>query len=116
MEIYNKFSTKDNLERRFEFAKITAFSMIDKNYIKSIYYLGTDMERLEKKFKSNDLNDWPGEILIIRTDNDPLAQDDGMFREYYPNAEVYTFHGSGHLTPFVRFEELAQVINEFLHK
>ena len=61
-------------------------------------------------------SDWKGRVLIIRTDNDPLAQDDGVFKEYYPQAIIHTFHDSGHLTPFVRFEEMAQVIDKFLHE
>lgn len=62
----------------------------------------------------NDLKDWKSKILIIRTDNDPLAQDDGMFKIYYPEAEVVSFQETGHLTPFIQFEKMVEVINLFL--
>jgi hypothetical protein len=72
------------------------------------------MERQEKHFKPGDLRDWIGKILIIRTDNDPLAQDDGVFEEYYPTAQVYTFYKTGHLTPFIQTEQMVKVIKDFL--
>lgn len=59
------------------------------------------MEKKEKHFTSRDLSDWKGKLLIIRTDNDPLAQDDGVFKRYYPTARVISFNETGHLTPFL---------------
>jgi len=116
MKLYKKYSSKINLEKRLEFARKTTFSMLDKNYIKSVYKLGTDMQKLEKNFTPQDLLDWKGKILIIRTDNDPLAQDDGEFKKYYPNAKVVTFHKTGHLTPFIQFEKMAKEMDGFLRK
>lgn len=113
--LYDKYSTKENLDRRIEFSKENTFTMIDKNYIKTVYSLGTEMERLENLFSPNDLNNWRGKILILRTDNDPLAQDDGMFKKYYPKATVVSFKETGHLTPFIRYEEMAKIIQNFLN-
>ncbi len=113
--IWNKYSTKENLERRIEFGKRTTFVMIDKDYLKTVHSLGTEMERLEKKFTPHDLDDWKGKILVIRTENDPLAQDDGMFMKWYPNAKVVTFQETGHLSAFIRFEEMVKVIQNFLY-
>jgi pimeloyl-ACP methyl ester carboxylesterase len=114
--LYEKYSSKENLERRIEFSKKNTFSMIDKNYLKTVYSLGTEMERVENKFSNKDLSGWKGKILILRTENDPLAQDDGMFKHYYPKAKVVTFKETGHLTPFIRFEQMAFEINKFLNK
>ncbi len=72
------------------------------------------MEKNEKNFAHKDLAGWKGKILIIRTDNDPLAQDDGVFKKYYPEAKVVTFKETGHLTPFIRFEEMAEEIGSFI--
>jgi pimeloyl-ACP methyl ester carboxylesterase len=114
LKLYEKYSTKENLQRRIDFAAKTTFSMIDKKYLKTVYTIGTEMERLEKSFTSSDLRDWKGKILIIRTDNDPLAQDDGMFKKYYPDAKVKTYHETGHLTPFIQFENMVEKIRSFL--
>lgn len=114
VRLYEKYSSPDNLQTRMEFARKSSFSMANKSYLKSVYKLGIDMERLEKRFTNHDLDNWHGKILIIRTDNDPLAQDDGVFKEYYPTAKVVTFYKTGHLTPFIRFEEMVNVIKKFL--
>lgn len=110
ISLYHQYSSKENLERRVKFAKKNTFSMIDKSYLKTVYSIGIEMEKLEKKFDAHDLDNWKGKILILRTDNDPLAQDDGLFKKYYPHAKVVTFEKTGHLTPFIRFEEMARVI------
>lgn len=116
MFLYEQYSTKENLKRRIEFAKRNKFSMIDKNYLKTVYSLGMEMKTLENKFNSQDLINWKGKILILRTSNDPLAQDNGMFKKYYPSAKVVTFEKTGHLTPFIRFEEMSQEIRNFISK
>jgi pimeloyl-ACP methyl ester carboxylesterase len=114
IKLYKKYSSQQNLERRKAFLKNSTFSLINKEYLKTVYLLGTEMEKVENKFSNNDLKSWKGKILIIKTNNDPLAQDDGMFKYYYPNASVYTFEKTGHLTPFIQSEKMAQVINNFL--
>ncbi len=113
-KLYEKYSTKENLERRIQHFNKTGFNFLTRDYLESIYHMGIDMEKNEKKFTSNDLSDWKGKILIIRTDNDPLAQDNGIFKIYYPTAEVITYTKTGHLTPFVRFEEMTTEIQKFL--
>jgi pimeloyl-ACP methyl ester carboxylesterase len=114
-KLYSKYSTKQNLERRTELFNITGFNFLTRDYLESIYHLGIDMERNEKNFTIRDLASWKGKMLIIRTDNDPLAQDGGVFKQYYPDAKVITFKETGHLTPFVRFEEMIKVIQNFLN-
>jgi pimeloyl-ACP methyl ester carboxylesterase len=114
-KLYEKYSTKENLARRIQHFNKTGFNFLTRDYLESIYHMGIDMEKNEKFFSNNDLKDWKGKILVIRTDNDPLAQDNGMFKIYYPTAKVITYTKTGHLTPFVRFEEMANEIQKFLN-
>lgn len=86
---------------------------LDKRLLKTWVSLHLDFYNNEK-FSPDDLNDWDGEILILRTDNDPLMQDDGEFKKLYPNAQVHTFKGSGHLSFYYKFEEMMMVIKKFL--
>lgn len=113
-KLYEKYSTKENLERRIQHFNKTGFNFLTRDYLESVYHMGIDMEKNEKKFTNNDLADWKGKILIIKTDNDPLAQDNGIFKIYYPTAKVTTYTKTGHLTPFVRFEEMTNKIQSFL--
>lgn len=114
-KLYEKYSTKENLERRIQHFNKTGFNFLTRDYLESIYHMGIDMEKNENKFTNNDLADWKGKMLIIRTDNDPLAQDNGMFKIYYPTAKVITYSKTGHLTPFVRFEEMTREIQKFFN-
>ncbi|MEK7577609.1 MAG: alpha/beta hydrolase [Patescibacteria group bacterium] len=114
-KLYSKYATREYLERRMQLFKKTGVNFLTRDYIESIYHLGIDMEKKEKHFTSRDLSDWKGKLLIIRTDNDPLAQDDGVFKRYYPTARVISFNETGHLTPFFRFDEMTQKIQNFLN-
>jgi len=63
-----------------------------------------------------DFSDLKGRILIMRSDNDPLMQDEGDFKKVYPKATVYTFHGTGHLSHYYEFPKMVEVMNRFLVK
>lgn len=67
-----------------------------------------------EKFTPDDLSDWRGKILILRTDNDLLAQDNGEFKKLYPDAEVFTFRGTGHLTFYLQLKKIIEIINKFV--
>ncbi len=112
--LYGKYSSLSDYDLRVIFAHRSSFTMADKKYLKSIFNLGKDLEKKEKKFNREDLSSWNGKILILRTDNDPLAQDDGIFKEYYPDASVVTFSDTGHLTPFIRSKEMIMKIKSWL--
>lgn len=86
---------------------------LDKRLLKTWVSLHLDFYNNEK-FSPDDLNDWNGEILILRTDNDPLMQDDDEFKRLYPNAQVHTFKGTGHLSFYYKFEEMMMVMKKFL--
>lgn len=84
-----------------------------KKLLKTTCWLTLDFYRHEK-FTARDLDNWKGKILITRTDNDPLMQDDGEFIKLYPQAKFYTFTKTGHLTDFIQFEKTIEVIRNFL--
>lgn len=114
LALYQKYSTSENLERRREYLKLLSYNFWDRQYLESFYHIGMDLLEAEKKFTKDDLKDWHGKILILETDNDPLAKDDGILRKIYPQAKVYTFHETGHLTAFIQFENMVKVIKNFL--
>jgi pimeloyl-ACP methyl ester carboxylesterase len=64
-----------------------------------------------------DLKNWPGRILILEGDNDPVAgsQAGEALRALYPQAAVHTFHGSGHVASITKLDEYVAVIRSFLH-
>jgi pimeloyl-ACP methyl ester carboxylesterase len=67
-------------------------------------------------FDPNDLKDWTGKLLIIKSDDDAgvgKESSSGLF-EVYPNAEYYTFRGAGHVPAFSCKEEYYALINKFL--
>ncbi len=113
-KLYLKYSTKENFKRRTEFAKQFGLNFLNRKYLKSFYKLGMDMQKEEKYWDIKKLNELSKKMLIIKTDNDPLARDDGIFNDYYPNARIHIFTDTGHLTPFVQFEKMIEVIQGFL--
>ena len=83
----------------------------------SRYQLAADFDATTK-FTSDDLKDWPGRILILEGDNDPIAEARARqaLKALYPQAEVHTFHGTGHSAPIARVEEYVSVIEGFLRQ
>jgi len=67
-------------------------------------------------FSENDLASWPGEILILESDNDVFIDPSQRqaIRELYQQARVHTFHGTGHLTIIVNREAFVSVVRDFL--
>jgi pimeloyl-ACP methyl ester carboxylesterase len=63
-----------------------------------------------------DLDAWPGRVLIIESDDDPLipAADRRRLRETYPRALVCAFPGAGHLIQLARPEGLTEVVRAFV--
>lgn len=77
--------------------------------------LGTDFNK-NWSFASADFDEWPGRVLIIESDNDPMigAEARLRLRATYPRALVCTFEGAGHLIPLLKPEELIEVVRAFL--
>jgi len=68
------------------------------------------------KFSRDDLEDWPGKILILESDKDtafhPSEQD--AVKKLYPKAQVHRFKGSGHLSLIINPEESISIVRSFL--
>ena len=67
-------------------------------------------------FRSGDLAAWPGEILILESDQDqafsPAIR--AETRSVYPQARVYTFHDAGHTAIMTSTDEFISAIRGFL--
>jgi 3-oxoadipate enol-lactonase len=77
--------------------------------------LSVDFNRRES-YAPDDAAGWPGRVLIIESDDDPMlpAAERRRLRETYPRALVCTFAGAGHMIPLLRLEELVGVVRAFL--
>jgi len=74
--------------------------------------------RLNYHFSPNDLETWPGNVLILQSDDDPATKPAMRMalRKLYPRAEVHTFHQAGH-TPFLsQPDEFYPRVRTFLHQ
>ncbi len=74
--------------------------------------------RLNYHFSPNDLETWPGKVLILQSDDDPATKPEMRMalRDLYPRAEVHTFHQAGH-TPFLsQPDEFYPRVRTFLHQ
>jgi len=63
-----------------------------------------------------DLAHHDGRVLIVESDDDPAirTRDRAHLRAMYPQAEVRTFHGTGHVTSRAAPEEFASAVESFL--
>ncbi len=77
--------------------------------------LGADFN-LKESYAAEDHADWPGRVLIIESNDDPMIPEDERrrLRATYPRALVCTFAGAGHMIPLLRLEELVGVVKAFL--
>jgi maspardin len=77
--------------------------------------LSVDFNRNER-YAPGDSADWPGRVLVIESDDDPMItpEERRRLREAYPRALVCTFAGAGHMIPLLRLEELVGVVKAFL--
>ena len=68
------------------------------------------------KFAPGDLNGWPVKILILESDNDPMAPpaERARLHALYPTARVYTFHDTGHISGLAKPVEYVSVVRDFL--
>lgn len=71
---------------------------------------------LQLRYAADDLDSWPGRLLILDADDDPLmgAPARTALRSLYPRAQVHTFSGTGHSAAILEPELYCQVIRRFL--
>lgn len=88
---------------------------LTKRTLLSRFALGADFN-LNESYAAEDLRGWPGRVLIVESDDDPMipAEERRRLRETYPRALVCTFAGAGHMIPLLRLEELVGVVKAFL--
>jgi len=67
-------------------------------------------------FTPHDLDDWAGKMLLIMSDNDPSTPAEAReeMRRLYPQAQVYLFSGTGHVSSLLRQQRYLAVVEEFL--
>jgi len=87
---------------------------ITKEDLVARYKVGADFT-LNYAFTPADMKDWPGSILIMQGEDDPLvkAPEQEALKVLYPHAQVHMFHGTGHVA---EPEEQALVVKDFLRE
>jgi pimeloyl-ACP methyl ester carboxylesterase len=90
-------------------------NQITKADLTARYRVAVDFD-VSCSFAPEDLKSWPGQILIMEGDDDPVAE--SRTREaltaLYPQARMHTFHGSGHVASIAKPDEYVAVIRGFL--
>ncbi|MGD1994366.1 MAG: alpha/beta hydrolase [Anaerolineae bacterium] len=64
----------------------------------------------------DDLADWPGQVLLMMSDDDPAIPEPvrEALRATYPEAEEHVFHGTGHAAAVLQPNEYRAVIEQFI--
>jgi pimeloyl-ACP methyl ester carboxylesterase len=92
-----------------------AFAGLSRRDIRARYRCMVDLDR-NYSFSGSELADWPGSILILEADDDPVVPEPQRraVRALYPRAQVYTFRGTGHASALVVPEAYGGVVLGFL--
>ena len=71
---------------------------------------------LNESYAPGDTSEWPGRVLIVESDDDPMipAAERQRLRETYPRAMVCTFAGAGHMITLLQPEALTEVVKAFI--
>ena len=90
---------------------------VTKSDLISRYQIAVDFDA-SARFTPDDLSDWPGRILILEGDNDPIAEAPAReaLKQFHPQARVHTFHGSGHVASIAKVDEYLSVVGQFLRE
>jgi pimeloyl-ACP methyl ester carboxylesterase len=89
-------------------------SRMSKAELQEMYRLGIDLMQ-SFRFAPEDLDSWPGRVLILEADEDPVTPEQrAELRQTYPQAQVHAFHGAGHAPWMSHREEYLSIIKEFL--
>lgn len=87
---------------------------LDAHALRSRLTLGTEFAR--SRYTTGDLAAWPGPMLILESDDDPLmsAENRQALRALYPRARIHTFSGAGHAAAILRPSDWVEVVSGFL--
>jgi pimeloyl-ACP methyl ester carboxylesterase len=70
----------------------------------------------QRHYKPDDLRLWPGRVLILDADDDPLMPNvkQVALRKLYPQAEMHSFFRTGHSVAIVDPDGYASVVRQFI--
>ena len=70
---------------------------------------------LRESYAPADLDAWPGRVLIVESDNDPMIPpaERRRLRDTYPRAMVCAFPGAGHMITLLQPEALTSLVKAF---
>jgi pimeloyl-ACP methyl ester carboxylesterase len=116
-----RLSTRKALQaapERIPFWEAYSDELIDRlsrDHLLGRYLVAIDFDATSS-FTPGDLEGWPGRILILEGDDDPVADASArqLLKTLHPQAQVHTFHGSGHVASIARVDEYSAVIRKFL--
>jgi 3-oxoadipate enol-lactonase len=71
---------------------------------------------LGESYAPSDQDAWPGRVLIVESDNDPMIPpaERRRLRDTYPRAMVCTFPGAGHMITLLQPEALTGLVKAFI--
>ena len=67
-------------------------------------------------FTPHDLDNWPGSVLLMMSDDDPSTPQAArtQLQALYPQAQTHLFHGTGHLAAVLKKDEYYGLIDRFV--
>jgi maspardin len=88
---------------------------IDRQHIASTYRRVADYDT-RWVFNPGDLQKWPGKILLLISEDDPLTPPRvrAALQTLYPQAGLQLFSGSGHLSSILKQDEFISAIEKFI--
>ncbi|MBE0691391.1 MAG: alpha/beta hydrolase [Anaerolineae bacterium] len=74
------------------------------------------VELTETTFTPHDLEDWPGRILLLMSEDDPATPEPARqaMMAMYPQAEAHLFSGGGHAASILKQDEYLDAIEQFI--
>jgi pimeloyl-ACP methyl ester carboxylesterase len=90
---------------------------VDREHIASTYRRLADYDTCWA-FTPGDLQGWPGKILLLLSEDDPLTPPRvrAALRDMYPQAGLHLFSGSGHLSSILQQDEFFHAVDRFIEE
>lgn len=103
-----------NQEKMNYFAQEWFDKYLDKTLLRT--WINLDVGFSNERFDAGKIANWPGTMLILYTDNDPLVGVDEKLSKLYSQAKTHLFHGTGHLTFQFQGAKIIELVSELLAK